>query len=141
MRNRDEHGSATLEASVLAPALLAIMLMIAVAGRIAIAHQSVDSAAAAGARAASISRTPTAANTDANTVVNATLANQGIACITLDITNDLTGFKTRVGEAASVTTTVSCTVSLADLTAAGIPGSVTLTGSASSPLDQFRERS
>ena len=141
MTRRDEHGSATLETAVLAPALLAILLMIAVAGRIAIAHQSVDSAAAAGARAASISRTKAAANTEANSVVSTTLANQGITCTELVITTDRTGFDIRVGEEATITTTVSCAVSLADLVAiAGVPGSVTLTSSASSPLDQFRER-
>lgn len=140
MTKRDERGSVTLEATVLAPALLVILLMIAAAGRIAIAHQSVDSAAAAGARAASISRTKAAANTSATSVVNATLANQGVVCAGLDITNDREGFDIPVGQQASVTTTVECRVSLADLTLAGVPGSITLTSSASSPLDQWRER-
>ena len=140
MRPRDEHGSATLEASVLLPVALAVGLMLAVAGRIAIAHQSVDSASSAGARAASIARTKTDANAAANSIVRSTLGNQGVTCTDLDISNDLAAFDTRIGERASVTTTITCRVSLADLTVVGAPGFVTLTATASSPLDQFRER-
>jgi Flp pilus assembly protein TadG len=140
MTPRAEHGSVTLESTVLAPVLLAILLMIAVAGRIAVAAQSLDAAASAGARAASIARSKTDASTAANSIVKTTLGNQGVSCTDFDVTNDLAGFAAPIGERATVTTTVTCRVSLADLTVAGVPGFVTLTATAWSPLDQFRER-
>lgn len=141
MKRRDDRGSAALEAAVLAPPLLAILVVIAVSGRIGIAHQSVDSAAAAGARAASIARTKSQADSAARSVVNDTLANQGVTCLNLQVTTDRAGFDTPVGREASVEVTVTCQVNLSDLVSGtGVPGSVTLSGTASSPLDQFRER-
>ena len=75
-------------------------------------------------------------------VINATLTNQGTLCAGgARVTTDRSGFDTRVGQAATVTTTLECTLNLSDLTLRGMPGSLTLTGSSSSPIDQWRERS
>jgi len=45
-----------------------------------------------------------------------------------------------VGTPATVTATVRCVVNLADLAVPGVPGARTVTATASSPVDTFRER-
>jgi len=56
-----ERGSATVEAVIGVPAFLLLLGLLIVGGRVAIAHQVVQSAASDAARAASIARTQTAA--------------------------------------------------------------------------------
>ncbi len=51
-----DRGSATIELAVLAPALLALLGLVIVAGRISVAGSAVEQAAASAARAASIAR-------------------------------------------------------------------------------------
>ena len=46
----------------------------------------------------------------------------------------------KVGTAAVIAVTVTCTVSMADLAIPGLPGSHTLTGHATSPIDNYRSR-
>ena len=66
-RRRDpaDRGSATIEAVIGVPAFLLFVGLIIFAGRVAVAHQAVESAAAAAARSASIARTQQEAVSDA----------------------------------------------------------------------------
>lgn len=137
---KQERGSTALEMAILAPALLSFLLLIVFGGRYALATQSVNAAAAASARAASIERNATAAKSSATTTAAATLANQAISCLTVQTNTDTAGFRTDPGTAASITVTVTCELSLAGLTLIGVPGSMTITASSSSPLDTYRER-
>ena len=74
-----------------------LLLLLAVGGgRVAIAHGSVQQAAADAARAASIARTAGAAQTSAVTAARATLANQGLTCASMTVTLDTSGFATPV---------------------------------------------
>ncbi|HEY5275589.1 MAG TPA: TadE/TadG family type IV pilus assembly protein, partial [Coriobacteriia bacterium] len=57
-----ERGSAAIETAVGVPAFLLFIALIIGAGRIAIARQAVEAAAAEGARSASIERTQAAAD-------------------------------------------------------------------------------
>ena len=71
MRKRDrERGSATIEAVIIVPAFMLFIALIIAAGRVQMARQSVDAAAAEAARAASISRTAAEAHTRAATSGN-----------------------------------------------------------------------
>ena len=54
--------------------------------------------------------------------------------------SDTTGFARPVGTPATITATVSCLVRLSDLAMPGLGGSRTVTATASSPLDTYRER-
>lgn len=137
-RDGGERGSMSLELAVLAPALLVLLALIVVAGRIAVAHQAVEGAAAQAARAASLERTPSAAVERANTVAGATLDSSGLHCTGTTITVDTTGFAVPVGTPAAVTATVTCTVDLAGL--ATPVGPRTITKTASSAIDTYRER-
>lgn len=134
-----ERGSAALELVIIAPGLLLILAVLIFAGRVAIAQQSVDSAAADAARSASISRTQSAAGGAARSAATSSLANQGLRCLTTGTTVDTSGFASPVGTPAFVTATVTCTVNLRDL-GAPIPGTRTVTATVRSPLDTYRTR-
>lgn len=135
-----DRGSATIEAVIVAPAFLLFVGLIIGAGRVAIAHQSVEAAAAQSARTASVARTAGQARADATSSAQNTLANQGLHCATLTVTVDTTGFATPVGTPARVTATVVCVVSLADLSVPGMPGTLRVEATAGSPLDTYRGR-
>ena len=135
-----DRGSATLELVVLAPALLLLVGLVVFAGRITVTAGSVEQAASAAAREASLARSVSTARSAAAQAARAALAERGMKCSALAVTTNTAGFAVRVGRPATVTTTVSCTVSMADLAMPGLPGSRTLTSSAVSPLDTYRSR-
>jgi Flp pilus assembly protein TadG len=145
-RGRDaESGNAALELVIITPILFLLICMVIAAGRIATAQGSVDAAARDAARQASIARTPGDALAAAQASASAALAGDGLTCqpsITPDNPGALDGaFGTPVGDPASVTFTVTCTVGLSDLLVPGMPGSIKLHGSFTSPLDPYRGRS
>lgn len=140
-RNRDrERGSVTLEAVIVAPAFMLFVMLIIAAGRVQMAHQTVDAAAAEAARAASIARTAGEAQSKATANGQQALINQGLQCAATTVSVDTTGFGVPVGTAASVSATVTCEVDLASVAVPGLPGSITITSTVQSPLDRFRER-
>ena len=65
---------------------------------------------------------------------------QDLRCVDLQVTVDVSGFGTPLGQPAEVSVQISCTVDNSDLTWPGIPGNPTLTGDAVSPLDAYRSR-
>lgn len=135
----DERGSAAIELVLLVPALMLLLLFAVAGGRVAIAHGSVQQAAADAARAASIARTAGAAQTTAVAAARATLSNQGLTCASMTVTLDTSGFATPVGTPASVAATVTCTVELSELGLPGLPDRV-VSATVTSPLDVFRGR-
>lgn len=139
-RTANDRGSATLEATIGVPAFMLFVGLVIVGGRLAIAHQAVQSAASDAARAASIARTQTSADRAATSAAVSSVASQHLECGAPRITADTSGFRSRPGTPATVTVTVSCRVPLADLAVPGIPGSRTVTATAHSPIDTFRER-
>jgi Flp pilus assembly protein TadG len=140
VRRRDERGVATLEFVVLTPVLIALLGLLVMAGRVAIASNSVQAAADEAARSASISRTASAARSGAEAGARRSLARQDLRCATVRVEVDTGGFATPVGLPARVSATVTCVVQLADLALPGFPGSRTVTATAVSPLDTYRER-
>lgn len=138
---RREAGSASVESVLLAPALLAFLLLAIYGGRVALARQAVQAAAADAARTASVARTEAAARSTAAATAEATLATEGLRCLTTRVEIETGAFATAVGTSGTVAATVTCTVDLADLAAPGVPGSRVLTATQTSPLDTYRERS
>lgn len=138
LRPGDE-GSTVVEVVVLAPALALLIGLIIAGGRLAVAHQAVESSAAAAARAASIARTQADAEGKARDAAVASLDAQNLTCQATAITLDASGFAAPVGAPASVSATVTCQVELAD-TAPGLPGTLTVTSTVASPIDTYRER-
>lgn len=138
---RDDRGSTTLELVVWAPGLLLIIGLLIVAGRVNNANAAVEQAATDAARTASSARTAGGARDMAQASAEKTLAAQGLQCTTTTVVVDTSGFATRPGQVATVTATVTCPVRLSDLAVPGLPGTRTVSHSATSSIDTFRERS
>jgi len=140
-RRQRDAGNAALELLILAPVVLLLISLVIAAGRTSLAQGSVQAAARDAARQASISRTPAAAAAAATTSATAELAQEGLDCVPAPIVSvDVTQFTVPVGQPATVTATVSCSVPLSDLLLPGTPGSKSLSASFTSPLDPFRGR-
>ena len=136
-----DRGALSLELAILGPVLILILLLMASAGRIYLADSGVNDAARDAARAASLQRDPATAQAAAAAIADQTLAAQGLHCQSTDVTIPTSGFTTPLGEPASVTVTVHCRVNLSDIAIPGMPGSKVLTGSFTSSIDQYRQRS
>lgn len=131
-RVRSDAGSAAIEAPIAVTGLILVLLVIVGGLRISNMNGDVQSAAHAGARAAAAERDSGAAQAAASRVVSAALAESGVGCgsPSVGVSGDLSGGAVRV--------TVSCVVSLSDVTMAGFPGSRTVTVSAVELTDQLR---
>lgn len=134
-----ERGSATVEAAIAAPALVLIMAVLALAGRVTADSNAVDQAAADAARAASLARTPAAAVAAARTTATMSLHDQGTTCRSTTIDVDTAGFHAPPGTHTSVTVTITCPIRVLDLP---IPGVTARTAVATgvSPIDTYRQR-
>ena len=124
----------TVEAALVAPAMLVLMLLVVYAGRAASADADIASAAARAARAASQAADPFGADTAARQTAIANLATAGIVCTNVRVATD-TG---RLQPGGSVTVTVGCQVSNADLTLLAVPGARWSTSSSTQPVDTYR---
>jgi len=136
----DERGSAAVEAAIGVPAFMLFVGPIIFAGRTAVAHQAVESAAADAARSASIARSSSTARSDALEAARASLNNQELDCVNIDIAVATGDFSKPIGQAGTVKVTVECRVDLSDLSVPGTPGSRIVRASMTSPLDSWRER-
>lgn len=136
-RQHPEGGATTLEAAILAVPLILLLVLAIAFGRVAQAKATVDGAAQDAARASSIARTPGAAQSSGTAAARTTMSQAGMAC-TPQVSVDTSGFGTAPGTTAYVRATVSCRVSLIGLPL-GI-GSHTITATAISPIDTYRER-
>jgi Flp pilus assembly protein TadG len=135
-----QRGSVTLEVAILGPALLLLLGLVVVVGRISLSGGAIEAAARDAARQASIARDPTTATRDARSAAADTLTHQGLRCASLTVSVDTTGFAVPVGTPAQVSARVTCVVALSDIGVPGMPGSRTLRAQFASPLDRFRER-
>ncbi|BDO42065.1 TadE/TadG family type IV pilus assembly protein [Cellulomonas sp. NTE-D12] len=133
-----ERGAVSLELAILVPALLLLLGALVLVGRVETSSSAVEQAARAAARDASIARTPDAARATAMQAAQRELAGSG--CASSNVTVDTAGFTAPVGTDAAIHVQVTCTVSVADLAIPGLPGTRTLTGAATSPLDRYRSR-
>lgn len=136
----NDSGAEALEIVILTPIILLIIGVIIVGGMVTIAHQKVEHAAAEAARSASLARTITQAGPRAHTAARDDLAAKGLTCVAFNVTTNTSAFLTRPGVASQVSATVTCTVSLDSLGLIGISGVRTITHTATSPLDTYRER-
>lgn len=141
MRTRDDRGSAAIETAIGMPAFVLFVGLIIFGGRTAMTHEAVESAAADGARTASIARTSEEARTQAETAARASLDAQDIDCLTVSVSVDTSDFNNAVGTTGAVDVTVACRLDLADLAVPGVPGARTISATVTSPLDTWRERS
>lgn len=139
-RLRSDEGSAAVEAAVVFPALIMFLCLAIAGGRIVTSGSKIDSAAEDAAREASIHRTAAAAQGSARTAAADSLSDQGITCASTSVHINTGGLSVPVGQVGTVTVTVTCTVHLSDLLLPGVPGAKTLTSTAISVVDQYRQR-
>lgn len=132
---RADAGLVALELAILFPLIIVMLLLVVGFGRVTHSRQLVDQAAAAAARAASLTNAPGQARDDANQAARATLAQAGLSCAQLAIDVD-TGAFFPGGEVA---VSVRCTANLSGMALAGLPGSVTLTSEVHAPLETGRD--
>ncbi|MET8282649.1 TadE/TadG family type IV pilus assembly protein [Micromonospora sp. NPDC005174] len=149
-----ERGSVSIEVAVLAPAFIALMVLAGVAGRSAVAAETIDAAAHDAARAASISRTAAEARRDARNAAQQQLDWRGLSCtdtptltfsgsVGRETTSFDEAYGSALGQNATVTVTVACRVSFRDLRLNAVPGMPSenrIEASFTSPLDRYRSR-
>ncbi len=142
LRNRleDNERGTTLEVVIYGAGMLMVLLFVIAAFRIGGGYQSIQAAASAAARDASIARNPSTAYSNAMTAARSTLEQQGIRCSPLDVQVDVSGFAAPVGTPASIRVDITCNVPLGDLAVPGLPGHRVITAHAESVLDTFRIR-
>ncbi|MFE4413229.1 TadE/TadG family type IV pilus assembly protein [Streptomyces sp. NPDC056821] len=139
-RLRSDEGSAAIEAAIVLPALIMFLCLAIAGGRIVTSGAKIDSAAEDAAREASIHRTAAAAQGAAQSAAAESLNDQGITCASTSVSVNTGGLSVPVGQVGTVTVTVTCTVNLSGLLLPGVPGARTLTSTATSVVDQHRQR-
>jgi Flp pilus assembly protein TadG len=131
---RGERGGVALELTLLTPLLLLLLVFVVALGRLAEGRLQVDDAAAQAARAATVAASTGGASAVAQQAAAASLASDRVTCSQLTVSTDTSSFV----PGGSVRVQVSCAVSLSDLSLLHLPGTETLTGVATSPVDRFR---
>ncbi|MDR6980113.1 Flp pilus assembly protein TadG [Streptomyces sp. 3330] len=139
-RLRGDEGSVAIEAAVIVPSLIMFLCLAIAGGRIVTSGSKIDAAAEDAAREASIHRTAAAAQSAAHAAAAESLNDQGITCASTSVSVSTGGLSVPVGQVGTVSVTVTCTVSLSDLLLPGVPGTRTLTSTATSVVDQYRQR-
>ena len=129
-----ERGSVAVEVAVLAPALVALMLLVVFAGRVSEAEGEVRRAASQGARAASLHQNPAGAVDAATSAVNGNLADSGFVCgeLFVEVETD------RLQPGGAVAVVVRCTADMSDVALLGVPGSRTFVARAVEVVDRYR---
>lgn len=132
-RHPDDAGLYTVELVLWTPALLLLVMLAVAGGRIVSAGNQAVEASRDGARAASLTYTMAQATAAATTAVHDSLGRAGITCTSLRVkTNG------EVTPGGLVTVRVWCTADLSGIAIPGIPGSKTLTGTSSAPIEITR---
>ena len=130
-----EAGFASLELVILFPVLMLMLLLVVGFGRLTHGKDLVQQAASAAARAATLDSNPIQAGSDAKQAAHDVLDQAGVSCSSFTVTPDTSDFR----PGGQVSVFVACTTTLSDLGLVGFPGHKTLTATATSPLEQFRQ--
>ncbi|MFF1608838.1 TadE/TadG family type IV pilus assembly protein [Amycolatopsis sp. NPDC058278] len=133
---RAERGSVTAEAVLIAPVLVMLLVFIAV-----VVHRGVDArlrlddAAHQSARAASLQRTPAAATAAAEATARSALVDAGLVCRDAAVSTTTSSSPGR-----TVIVSVRCTVDFGQAFVLGVPGSRTLSATATEVIDTYRSQ-
>ncbi|WP_425824941.1 TadE/TadG family type IV pilus assembly protein [Streptomyces fractus] len=127
-------------AAIFTPVFLALLALVIAAGRIQIAQGAADAAARDAARTASLADNPDTAQGEARQAAADSLRRSGLACSDVAVALSSDGADAPLGQAATVSATVACTVPLDDVALPALPGSKTLNSTMTSVVDQWRAR-
>jgi Flp pilus assembly protein TadG len=131
----DQAGSVSLEVVILAPAMLMLVLLLVIGGRLADTRIAVQGAARNAARAASLEREAGDAEDAARDSADWALDERDVTCKPKAVDTDVTRFR----PGGQVTVTVYCTVGLGDLGLLAVPPTKVVRASFTEPIDRFRE--
>ena len=131
----NQRGSASLELTLMTPVLLVFLLLVVAGGRLTVARSDLNASAREGARVASLARTPQQAQIAAEAAIAASLAARQLSCRSPVYTVD--AGELRPG--GTVTASVRCEVSFADLTLLPLPASKTMTARFTEVVDTYRQ--
>jgi Flp pilus assembly protein TadG len=129
-RRRNDRGSMAVEIVLLAPVMMAFILLVVACGRYVGLRGDIEAASRDAVRAASLERSASDAEAAANDVAAASLRNPEL-CEPVQLTGEFVA-------GGTITVTVKCDVSYAGLGLIGLPGSRQLSASSSAPLDTYR---
>lgn len=135
-----DRGAAAVELTLLVPALVLVLGLMVAGGRLWFARTTVNEAAQTAARAGSLARSGEAARIAAREAGAQSMATAGLRCDSTSVVLATSAFSVPVGTPATVTSTVTCTLSLADVALPGLPGSVRLNARGAAALDTYRSR-
>ena len=129
-RGVSDTGSMAVEMILLAPVLVAFLLLVIAFGRYVAVRGEVEAASRDAVRAASLERSAGAAAASAQQTANAALNGRWNCSDVVLGGNFLAGGTIRVS--------LSCRVRFSDLGLLGLPGTASVTGDSSAPLDLYR---
>ena len=121
-----------MEMAILAPALICVLALVAIVGRLGNSKLDLDAAAQSAARTIAIARSPQDAIAGAQDAAAATLRVGSPTCREWTFDADVT--------ATEVTVEVTCVVDLSTTSLLPVPGSKTFASSATEVIDRFREQ-
>lgn len=133
-RPRGERGIASVELVLMAPVLLAVLLLVIGLGRMAQARQQIESVAADAARAASLERNTHLSAGAARDAAQRSLDDGGLSCAGLQVAVDVADYQ----PGGQVQVTVSCTAQLRDVALSGLPGTRVFTATSTVPIETYR---
>lgn len=140
---RDERGDiedAPGLVIVIPGVLFVVAAFVLIFGQFVNASNQIQSAAFAAARDASLSGDASSATPHAIAAAQQSLTSGGIDCQPLQVTVDTSGLNTPLGITGNVSATVTCTVHYTSFQVPGIPTTSTITQTAVSPTDPYRQR-
>ena len=128
--SRSDAGSMAVEMVLLAPAMVAFLLLVIAFGRYVAVRGEVEAASRDAVRAASLERSSGAAVSSAQDTARASL-NSRWKCQPAQLSGTFAAGQT-------ISVHLECSASLSGLGLIGLPGSVTVNGDSSAPLDLYR---
>lgn len=132
LRARGAAGSVTVELVIIAPIVGVLLAGVVLVGRVQGARADLEGAARAAARDLSLARDPHAALEVVRADAETTVRVGAPSCRTLDFAADIS--------ADEVTVTLNCHVDLQAAAVLPVPGSMTVSATATEIIDQYRER-
>ncbi len=132
-RRCGDRGSASVELAILAPLVGLLLGAVVLVGRVQLARADVEGAARSAARDLSIARDPYVAVDEIRAGLMTTLDVGSPTCRALSFVPDI--------GSAQVSVTLTCTVDLREAAVLPVPGSMSISASASEIIDTYREGS
>jgi hypothetical protein len=132
-----QRGSAATELTLIVPGLVALMLVVVLAGRLGTAHNALVGTARDAARAATLATTADAARAAALRVADASIGAARCRDRVVDVAleSDPTG---RLVPGSMVRVELRCVLALGDLAMVRVPGSKTVSARAVEVVDRYR---